>query len=60
VLDVDRVWFDVPGAPRVNDANLRRFSRSARKLCRLQGLDIQEADLLWLSATVDETIGTRP
>lgn len=60
VLDVDRVWFDVPGAPRVNAANLRRFSRSARKLCRLQGLDIQEADLLWLSATVDETLGTRP
>lgn len=57
VLDVDRVWFDTPGAQRVNAANLRRFSRSARKLCRTQGLDIQEADLLWLSATVDEANG---
>lgn len=59
VLDVDRVWFDVPGAPRVNEANLRRVGRSARKLRRTRGLDIQEADLLWLSATVDETVGAR-
>ena len=40
VLDVDRVWFDEPGSPRVAQANRRRFERSARKWRDERGLDI--------------------
>jgi Lipopolysaccharide kinase (Kdo/WaaP) family len=54
LLDVDRVWFDTPGSPRVNEANLRRFDRSARKWRRTRALPIQEPDLRWLAATVSE------
>lgn len=54
VLDVDRVWFDEPGAPRVMERNLQRLSRSARKWRRLHALPIDEADLLWLGATAAE------
>ncbi|HEX5438082.1 MAG TPA: lipopolysaccharide kinase InaA family protein [Gemmatimonadaceae bacterium] len=54
VLDVDRVWFDAPGAPAVRSANQRRFNRSARKLRRREGLAIEDADLLWIAATVRE------
>ncbi len=31
VLDVDRVWFDEPGSPRLIDANWSRFMRSVEK-----------------------------
>jgi hypothetical protein len=31
VLDVDRVWFDEPGSPRLIAANWNRFSRSVKK-----------------------------
>jgi hypothetical protein len=56
VLDVDRVWLDVPGAPAVLQANLRRLSRSALKWRRLRGLPIEEADLLALERTATELI----
>ena len=54
LLDVDRVWFDTPGGARVTVANLRRFSRSARKLHRLRGTPIDEDDLRWLAKAVAE------
>jgi hypothetical protein len=31
VLDVDRVWFDEPGSPRLVEANWSRFMRSVEK-----------------------------
>ncbi|HJU66498.1 MAG TPA: lipopolysaccharide kinase InaA family protein [Gemmatimonadaceae bacterium] len=58
VLDVDRVWFDDSGPPHVMAANLRRFTRSARKLRRLRGLELEEQDLLWLATTVSEALET--
>jgi len=58
VLDVDRVWFDEPGSPRVAAANLRRFNRSARKLHRVRAIDIEEDDLLWLAAAADDIAET--
>jgi 3-deoxy-D-manno-octulosonic acid kinase len=54
VLDVDRIWFDAPGAPRVTTRNLQRLARSARKWRRLHALPLTEADLLWLAAAVDD------
>lgn len=56
VLDVDRVWLDVPGAPSVLQANLRRLTRSALKWRRLRGLPIEEADLLAIETTARELI----
>lgn len=56
VLDVDRVWLDVPGAPSVLQANLRRFTRSALKWRRLRALPIEEADLLAIETTARELI----
>lgn len=56
VLDVDRVWLDVPGAPSVLQANLRRFTRSALKWRRLHALPIEEADLLAIETTARELI----
>lgn len=54
VIDVDRVWFDEPGAPRVAERNMRRLARSARKWRRLHALPIEEPDILWLAATAGE------
>ncbi len=45
VLDVDRVWFDEPGAIRVAIANLRRLARSARKWHRRHGMAFDEVDV---------------
>ena len=56
VLDVDRVWLDVPGAPAVLQSNLRRLTRSALKWRRLHALPIEEADLLALETTARELI----
>ena len=56
VLDVDRVWLDRAGAGPVLEANLRRLSRSAVKWRRLQGLPIEEADLLAIESTARELI----
>lgn len=56
VLDVDRVWLDRAGAEAVLGANLRRLSRSALKWRRLQGLPIEEADLLAIESTARELI----
>ncbi|HJR62113.1 MAG TPA: lipopolysaccharide kinase InaA family protein [Gemmatimonadaceae bacterium] len=55
-LDVDRVWFDDSGPAHVMSANLRRLSRSARKLRRLRGLPVDEEDLLWLATAVSEAL----
>ncbi|MDQ3696523.1 MAG: hypothetical protein M3373_00650 [Gemmatimonadota bacterium] len=52
LLDVDRVWFDDPGAHRVTDRNLRRLGRSARKWRDGRGAAIDEGDLLWLAGAV--------
>jgi hypothetical protein len=56
VLDVDRVWLDKPGAPSVLAANIRRLSRSAVKWRRLQGLPIEEADLLAIESRAKELL----
>jgi 3-deoxy-D-manno-octulosonic acid kinase len=56
LLDVDRVWFDEPGSPRVTDANLRRLFRSARKWMRDRGAAIDEGDLARLAADVAEEL----
>jgi 3-deoxy-D-manno-octulosonic acid kinase len=45
LLDVDRVWFDRPGDPRVLDANLRRLLRSARKWRDARGAQVEEREL---------------
>lgn len=52
LLDVDRVWFDTPGAARVATANVRRLARSARKWRRLHGLRVADADLARLASAV--------
>jgi hypothetical protein len=54
VLDVDRVWFDTPGSPRVTAANLRRFTRSVRKWQRACGLPLDAEDLRWLAGAVTQ------
>jgi 3-deoxy-D-manno-octulosonic acid kinase len=54
VLDVDRIWFDAPGARRVTTRNLQRLMRSARKWRRLHALPLREPDLLWLTAAVED------
>ena len=54
VLDVDRVWLDKPGAQSVLEANVRRLSRSAVKWRRMQGLPIEEADLLAIESSARE------
>lgn len=45
VLDVDRVWFDRPGAPRVARANWGRLMRSVAKWRRQHGLVLDESEL---------------
>ena len=45
LLDVDRVWFDRPGDPRVLDANLRRLLRSLRKARDRNGTFLEDAEL---------------
>lgn len=45
LLDVDRVWFDRPGDPRVMDANLRRLLRSARKWRDRRGAQVEDREL---------------
>jgi tRNA A-37 threonylcarbamoyl transferase component Bud32 len=45
LLDVDRVWFDRPGDPRVLDANLRRLLRSARKWRDQRGAQVEDREL---------------
>lgn len=54
VLDVDRIWFDTPGARRVTARNLQRLIRSARKWRHLHALPLTEPDLLWLAAAVED------
>jgi 3-deoxy-D-manno-octulosonic acid kinase len=54
LLDVDRVWFDTPRHPRVREANLSRFARSARKLRALEGLPIADGEMALLAALARE------
>jgi 3-deoxy-D-manno-octulosonic acid kinase len=54
VLDVDRIWFDVPGNGTVTRRNLQRLIRSARKWRRLHALPLSESDLEWLARAVDD------
>lgn len=49
LLDVDRVWFDEPGATRVATANVRRLARSAGKWRRERGLPVEDADIARLA-----------
>jgi len=55
-LDVDRVWLDAPFKQAVLEANLRRLSRSAVRWRRMQGLPIEEADLLAIESSARELI----
>jgi hypothetical protein len=54
LLDVDRVWFDEPRSPRVAEANLRRFLRSARKWRDRFGLPMTEDDEAFLVAEIEK------
>lgn len=45
LLDVDRVWFDRPGDPRVLDANLRRLLRSVRKWRDVRGAPVDDHEM---------------
>lgn len=54
LLDVDRVWFDTPRHPRVREANLRRFARSARKLRTREGLPLGDGELALLAVLARE------
>lgn len=54
LLDVDRVWFDVPRHPRVREANLSRFARSARKLHEREGLPVGDGEMALLAALARE------
>jgi hypothetical protein len=54
LLDVDRVWFDTPRHPRVREANLSRFVRSARKLREREGLPLGDGELALLSVLARE------
>ena len=57
VLDVDRVWFDKPGAPHVTERNLARLARSARKWRRKGALSLADTDMGWLAATAHALAG---
>ena len=54
LLDVDRVWFDTPRHPRVSEANLSRFARSARKLREREGLPVGDGELALLTVLARE------
>jgi Lipopolysaccharide kinase (Kdo/WaaP) family len=54
LLDVDRVWFDVPRHPRVTEANLRRFARSVRKLREQEALPFGDGEMALLEALARE------
>jgi hypothetical protein len=54
LLDVDRVWFDTPRHPRVREANLSRFARSARKLQQREGLPLGDGEMALLATLARE------
>ena len=54
LLDVDRVWFDTPRHPRVREANLSRFARSARKLREHEGFPMGDGEMALLAALARE------
>lgn len=54
LLDVDRVWFDRPGHPRVREANLSRFARSARKLREREALPLGDGEMALLTTLARE------
>ena len=57
LLDVDRVWFDRPGDPRVLDANLRRLLRSLRKARDRNGTLLEDAELDMLAQRTRSAAG---
>jgi hypothetical protein len=54
LIDVDRVWFDAPGHPRVREANLRRLARSARRLREREGVPFGDGEMALMSALARE------
>jgi 3-deoxy-D-manno-octulosonic acid kinase len=54
LIDVDRVWFDEPRHPRVREANLSRFARSARKLKEREGFPLGDGELALLAVLARE------
>ncbi len=56
LLDVDRVWFDEPGARRVTETNVRRLTRSLLKWRQLHGISVGESDIGWLASRVAERL----
>jgi hypothetical protein len=50
LIDVDRVWFDTPGHPRVQEANLSRFARSVRRLRERDGISLGDGEMALLAA----------
>lgn len=57
VIDVDRVWFDQPGRPRVTRRNLHRLTRSLDKWRRLHGLQIDDFDIQSIRDAVEAILG---
>ena len=56
VIDVDRVWFDQPGARVVTERNMHRLIRSALKWRRLHGLQIDDFDIQSISDAADAVL----
>jgi 3-deoxy-D-manno-octulosonic acid kinase len=54
ILDIDRVRFHVPGDPIVLRANIDRLQRSLRKRRDLDGLPIDETEIVTFGARVAE------
>jgi len=54
ILDIDRVRFHVPGDPIVLRANIERLQRSLRKRRDLDGLPIDEGEIVALGARAME------
>jgi hypothetical protein len=60
VLDVDRVEFGRAGDLAIADANLARFTRSARKWRSLYGARLEDSALAELAASVRSAAAARP
>ncbi|MBC7789435.1 MAG: hypothetical protein H7Z74_05795 [Anaerolineae bacterium] len=59
LLDVDRVWFDVPGRRRVAEANVRRLTRSLHKWRKTYAIPVDERDIGWLVSRVHDALVQR-
>jgi predicted Ser/Thr protein kinase len=54
ILDIDRVRFHVPGDPIVMRANIERLQRSLRKRRDIDGLPVDENEIVAIGARVME------